>query len=326
MNPSRMNETVDDQQTEWATSAVLLDENALLRKWELSDEGAEAHMFTEDVHHGVIPYARQDAMQITLTPEDERARDLVADALRRNRSYRDRLDEAVIDFIRECTQTLMSFGKAQYEIVTQRVIGSDDPVGFRLQWVMPYTICRKRRRWVQDLGSKVAEERRRDRFLPVDVSRIITFELPKPLTPRKFLRIKKELAQMGTSLIPEFGLDPASQPPGYDFASFIRQRERALAAVTRELGWNGRGSIGKHMTEYYYAARDLRFRRFLLSLREAILAKLNSVLKVQLRRFSAQGQIAISGLLTNAEIETLETILEHPTDLRALARRIMGHE
>jgi len=318
-----MNETVDDQQTEWANSATLRDENALLRQWELSDEGAEAHMFTEDVHHGVIPYTRRDAIRVTLTPGDERAQDLVADALRRERSYRERLDEAVIDFTRECTQTLMSFGKAQYEIVTERVTSSDEPAGFRLQWVMPYTIRRVRHRWVQDLGSKVAEQRRRDRFLPIDISRIVTFELPKPLTPRKFLRIKKELAGIGTSLIPEFGLDPASQPPGYDFTSFINQRDRALAAVTREIGWSGRGSIGKFMTEYYYIARDLRFRRFLLSLRETILEKLNAILKVQLPRFNAQGQIAISGLLTNAEIEAFEQSLEQPSDLRVLARRIL---
>src|ERR1044071_7088314 len=118
MKPSRMTETVDDQQTEWATSAIVRGENALLRQWELSDEGAEAHMFTEDVHHGVIPYTRQDAIQVTLIPEDENEQDLVAAALSRNRSYRERLDEAVIDFVRECAQTLMSFGKAQYELVT----------------------------------------------------------------------------------------------------------------------------------------------------------------------------------------------------------------
>lgn len=326
MSPSRLSETVDDHQTEWATSAALRDENPELREWEEADEGAEAHMFTEDVHHGVIPYTRQDKIEVALFPENAQAEELVADALRRKRSYRKHLDDAVVDFVRECTQTLMSFGKAQYEIVTERDAASNEPVGFRLQWVMPYTIRRARGRWVQDLGPAVDEQRNRNRFLPVDISRIVTFELPKSLTARKFLRIKKELAGIGVSLIPNFGLDPASLPAGYDFTLFVNQRERALAAVTREIGWNGRGSMGKYMTEYYYAARDIRFRRFLLSLRETILAKLNAVLAKQLQRFNAQGELRIAGLLTSADIDALESSLQTPTDLRTLARRIMQQD
>src|ERR1044072_4967604 len=260
MRRPRQNDAIDDRQTEWADSTSVGRENETIRDWDSVDQGAEAHMFAEDVELAVMPYSHPEP-RIEVSPEDDGAEGLVAAALSRERHGYARLGEAVTGFIRECTQTLMSFGTAEYEIVTTYDKDSKQRRDFRFEWVMPYTIRKLHGKWVQDLGSVIAEDRHRERYLPIEREKVIAFELPAQLSTGALLALKKELSGIGTNLLPEFGFDPRQAPQGYDFATFAAQRVRAMAAVTRAIGWNGRGTLQQHITDYYYLVREIRFRK-----------------------------------------------------------------
>lgn len=324
----RRNDVVDDQQTRWVQTHEIVEENADVRAWELADSGGEVHMFGDDVQMGIMPYSMSDEMRIELVPADDEAYRFVAQALGRDRHFGygyhyHRFKDAVPGFIRECAQTIMHSGVAQYEIVTERDRDTKQPLGFRFQWVTPHTIRRRRGRWVQDIGTKNAEETRRDRYIPVDIERIVTFPVVSPLTPRKLLAVNRTLAGVGTQLIPMFGLNPAEQPQGFDFGEFQINRSRASAAVTAQVGWNRRGQLGDDVTDYYYLYREIRFQRFLVSLRSSIIERVNTVLAKMLPRFGcSKASIVLSGFPGFHEIDNIAQNLERGTSLKAAFREI----
>jgi hypothetical protein len=316
---------VDDQLTRWISRDDVVEENVELRTWRLADLGGEVHMFADDVQMGILPYSLKDGMRIELVPGDKQAYELVGQALGREHHYGHRyyrFEDSIPAFIRECAQTIMQFGVAQYEIVTERTREGGKPTAFRFQWVTPHTIRKRRGRWVQDIGTKAAEEMGSERFQRVDISRIIDFPVVPPLTERRLLAINRSLAGVGTQLMPTFGLNPADQSMGFDFAAFQHTRTRVSAAATAPVGWNGRGRLGEQITDYYYLHREIRFQRFVVELRSSILARVNRVLQGTLPRFGCQGSIRLAGFPGLPEIENIARNLERGTDLRTAFKEI----
>lgn len=313
---------MDDQRTRWVETHAVANENEELRSWELAHMGGEVHMFGDDVQKGILPYSMKDGMRIELAPADQDGERLVGQALGRDRFFGNgyqyhRFAEAVPEFVRECAQTIMHSGTAQYEIVTERDRETEKPIGFRLQWVTPHTIQRRRGEWVQDIGTKAAEEFGLGRFVPVDISRIVTFPIIPPLTARKLLSLNRTLAGVGTQLIPVFGVNPAESPAGFDFEDFQLKRSRASAAATALIGWNARGRYAEEVTDYYYLHREIRFQRFLVQLRSSIIERVNGVLAKMLPRFGCSGSIVLSGFPGLPEIDKIARNLELGTGLKA---------
>lgn len=323
----RRNDVRDDQQTRWVQTHEVVEENAELRAWELADVGGEVYMFGEDVQLGIMPYTKTETMRIDLVPPSENAYQLVAQALGRDHSFGygrnyHRFEDAIPKFVRECAQTIMHSGVAQYEIVTEFDDESGEATGFRFQWVTPHTIRRRRGRWVQDIGTTAAQELGCGRYVPVDITRIVSFPVVHPFKPRKLLSVLRTLAGVGTQLIPMFGLNPAEQPPGFDFSDFQLTRSQASAAATAPVGWNGRGRLGSEITDYYYLYRELRFQRFLVNLRSSIIDRVNDVLAKELPRFGCTGSIVLSGFPGLHEIESIARDLERGTSLRTAFKAV----
>lgn len=324
----RRSEVIDDQRTRWIQTHEVSEENADVRAWEVADLGGEVHMFGDDVQMGIMPYSMKGEMRIELLPPDDNASRLVAQALGRDRSFGygyhyHRFEDAVPEFVRECAQTIMRSGFAQYEIVTERDRETKEALRFRFQWVTPHTIRRRRGNWVQDIGTKAAEELGCSRYVPVDISRIVSFPAIRPLTPRKLLSVSRTLAGVGTQLMPMFGLNPAEQPPGFNFEEFQRKRSRASAAATASVGWNGRGRLGEEITDYYYLHREIRFQRFLVQLRSSIIERVNRILAEMLPRFGCAGSIVLTGFPGLHEIENIARNLEGGTSLKAAYDEIL---
>jgi hypothetical protein len=277
-------------------------------------------MFSDDVSLGIMPYSMEPGMAIDIHSGDDQVVALVTKALAKD-SWGD-LEDAVTKFIRQCASVVLAYGKAQYEIVIERSLESKTAVGFDLQWVTPHTIRRRFGRWVQDIGRRHAEERGWPRFTRIDIKRIITFELPGPLTTRKLLDLKRTLAGVGTALVPEGYLRGAGFPPGYDFNEFQRLRARAEATATSIVGWNSRGGLSDRLTDYYYLVREIRFQRFIVALRDAILDRLNIALSHILPQFGQSGRIVLENFTTLADIDRLSAELKDGLDLREGFRRV----
>jgi len=313
-------DTVGEPQTRWLDVIEADEENDALRTWRTVDQGIQSYMFSDDVRLGIMPYSTEPGMAIGILPGDDEVVALVTKALAKD-SWRD-LEDVVTEFIRQCASGILAYGKAQYEIVIERSRESKTPVAFDLQWVTPHTIRRRFGRWVQDLGRRRAEERGWPRFTRIDIERIITFELPIPLTTRKLLDLKRTLAGVGTDLTPEGYLRGEGFPPGYDFNEFQRLRARAEATATSIVGWNSRGGLSERLTDYYYLVREIRFQRFIVALRDAILDRLNVALSQILPQFGHSGRIVLENFTTLGDIDRLSADLEGGLDLREGFQRV----
>jgi hypothetical protein len=312
-------DTVREPQTRWLDVIEADEENDALRMWRTVDQGSQSYMFSDDIDLGIMPYSIAPGMAIDIHPADDEVVALVTKALAKD-SWGD-VEDAVTKFIRQCASGILAYGKSQYEVVIERSLQSK-PVAFDLQWVTPHTIQRRFGRWVQDIGRRRAEQRGWPRFTRIDIERIVTFELPSPLTTRKLLVLKRTLAGVGTDMVPEGYLRGEGFPPGYDFNEFQRLRTRAEATATSIVGWNGRGGLRDRLTDYYYLVREIRFQRFIVALRDAILDRLNLALSEVLPQFGQTGRIVLENFTTVDDIDRLSADLEHGLDLREGFQRV----
>jgi hypothetical protein len=90
----------------------------------------------------------------------------------------------------------------------------------------------------------------------------------------------------------------------YDYSVHRQMLEIALAAATREVGWNARGLFRDRTLSYYQVYMYLVFERFKLRLRDAFLTTLNEGLRRIGARMKFEAQIQVSGLPTQHEIDS----------------------
>src|SRR5208337_4313626 len=85
---------------------------------ELSRPGFYSHMLVEDVSSGIMPFRGTkiwETFKVVISPNSSDIENLVILALG-EQYHRRALEEVVCDFCRECSQLLMSYGEAIYEI------------------------------------------------------------------------------------------------------------------------------------------------------------------------------------------------------------------
>jgi len=89
-------------------------------------------------------------------------------------------------------------------------------------------------------------------------------------------KVLEDLAVLSGKLIPDFALREmgSGARSGYDFSNLQTWRNIALATAGKGLGWNARGSFQGAALEYYSLIRALRFERFKIEFRDALLETL----------------------------------------------------
>jgi hypothetical protein len=115
---------------------------------------------------------------------------------------------------------------------------------------------------------------------------------------------------------PQFAIkNPLEAASKYYFeaGSHIYAQKLALAAATRQIGWNARGLFSDEISEFYTLKRQLQFERFKIELRDDILATLNQGLKTSFRKLELDCEVSIKGLLTIAEVEKADAALDAGT-------------
>lgn len=269
-----------------------------------------SHMLIEDLHAGIMPYSFNPEIKISLAGDDSNdLRQIIAKGLN-NERYCD-LSEAVASFIRQCTNELMYYPKSEYEIVYySNKQPSNEFCAFALEHVPYKSLKRLGAFCFQILPRAIAQEKGVSSFIKVLPKQIITFELPARIKYDWFAIIKL-LDFISRNNLPELALmstERASIP--FDINKFYYSKNLLLAKSTKTIGWNARHSF-ENMLEYYTLTRFLRFERLKIEIRDAILIKLNEVLKQAGKKMNFRCQLHLVGLLTLEDIDNAEKELQY---------------
>jgi hypothetical protein len=123
----------------------------------------------------------------------------------------------------------------------------------------------------------------------------------------------RELKWLGARQYPDFLVPSLDEPEAsrvpYDFERFREAQERALGASTRPMGWNARGLFDRTQTGYYYCARELRFQRLKITLRDHIVSRLNWALERAGQQIGFQARVLLEGLPTLSDVVRAEELL-----------------
>lgn len=305
-----------DRQTVW----FYPDEGDVVAR-DFSGETTEVFMLVEDVYNGVLPlgHSHEEKWQVVLQPESEQTEKIVAWALdREGHGYR--LRDSLRKFVEECARELVQDGECVYEIARWNDPHSGQTELFELMPVPRGTLKHYRGYWHQHLPAHVAERCNKPRVIKIDKQRLISFTWPTSVCSKlQYKRMRSSLQSLGRNFISKINMDaydPAilsSERVPFDQTISSITRAKATAEATRHLGYNHRLRFYKECGEYYYFMRELRFHRFKIALREAILARLNDAL-LQVEVIAGPvGQIVITGLPTIQDVDEAETYMREGT-------------
>lgn len=261
-------------------------------------------MLIEDITTWLIPYrmSKDNGLKISIDTTTPQIEDLIIRGMGEG-EYDRNLKEATREFFRECAQMMMAYKEAIYEIVYYTNSNDEKVFEFNFALIHPLTLFKRGPRLFQFVPPKIAKERGVSQNILLPSDQILTFKLPQSVGD-KFDDMLKRLSVLGNQLVPEFILQEqfeGKQIP-FDSTTHIRTEKMALAEAVKIIGWNARGLFGEEILEYYWMYRELLFRKFVIELRESILATLNKGLKIAGQTVGFSAQIKIEGLPTIKEV------------------------
>lgn len=284
---------------------------------QLASVGQYAYMLWEDVHHRIIPYAwlsHESEFRAEVYPRAPEVELLVLRALDPHYEYRNDLTEAVAYFIRKTVSSLLLNTPVAYEIVmnlsdlseSESSDNSGPAAGpsFFLASVPEGSYYISGNYLCQRVPESVAEDRGVPTTIHIPLDKIVLFQLPK--SERK--QVDRALARLaevsvGRSLPKLAFPEDGEWNKAFDFRTYERSIALAVAHATRDIGWNARGLLDKHFTEYYQVWRQLRFEEFLIRIREAILEDLNVGLEKAGRLCGFSAKLTLRGLPTRSDVQ-----------------------
>jgi hypothetical protein len=266
--------------------------------------GFYVSMLEQDISHGLMPIggrirktyqpcARLLSGDAEAPPE---VQEMVADAMATNH---DSLASSVSERVNQTAAAVAAHGRAIYEIAYYR--RGQTPVAFVLFHLDPRFVFQVRASFVQRIppGIRIPAE-----TLSAETTEITDHE--RPLDPNRLLvthwppdykDVSQRIRELKWSRVP------------YDFERFREAQERALGASTRPMGWNARGLFDRTQTGYYYCARELRFQRLKITLRDHIVSRLNWALERAGQQIGFQARVLLEGLPTLSDVVRAEELL-----------------
>jgi hypothetical protein len=261
-------------------------------------------MLVEDAANGLVPYGDSSKFKVSLEPENAELEYLIGEGLSRD-GYRPYLSDSVRSFLREATQTVFAFREAPYEIVYLSDPETEELVTFGLSFILPWTLKRHSKGWVQTIPPAYAEQIKSQPQIHLPGDSILHLHLPTTID-RYFDSMMADLESLGHDMLPEFGmsvLNNTARDFGFDFQEWRRWHNVAINQATRASGWNARNVFPEEVTEYYFVQRFLRFEKFKLEIRESLVSQLNEMLQTVGKQLGFTAKIVVSGLPDAAQVD-----------------------
>lgn len=268
-------------------------------------------MLPRDISMHIMPIggtskARKE-FEISIVPENDKFERIVAAALAEQRGgyYGRQITPAVCDFVERVASRLMYYGNAAFEIVLLRDRETNNLVGCDLFEINVRSLVFTRHGVFQNVPLKIAAERNVPETIELDRQRLVVFSIPRELGA--IAEVKRSLAYLGGgSLTRMYETVRQDNKVGYDIKEHIRAEHLAIAAATRSTGWSANQPLYELFTEYYVLHRRLVFERFMITLRETILATLNAGIQKMAAQFGTTASLQVAGLPTLADVNRAE--------------------
>lgn len=276
-------------------------------------EHLESWMLQEDIHTQIMPWRPEEAgWQVTLRSGNKDMARRVAEGLSPGESAWD-LADSLCDFVREITSDLVRYGRAVRELVLY-LDESDRPVTFELTRVPPTSVVQTPIGWYQIIPAEVSRLRQQQRVVRLDPKLMFVFAAPTHAARiRPILRRLGRVPRVGAQ-IPFGSHDETAQfYRAYEFSTQAHAHDEAVAVVTREMGWDGRGSLSRPISEWYMMLKYVRFQEFKLGIRDAILGELDHALVTASERLGTDVRLSVESPVTAEVIRECYTALEEGT-------------
>jgi hypothetical protein len=268
-------------------------------------------MLAQDITNRLVPYNLDDDREhasLLLTPPDKNVERLVCDGISRGQFSqwcRQFLSDAFREFAGLCAMEILIAEMAVFEIV---LLSDSDAkeVAFELCHVDSASLSRDESGFVQSIPEALAQRLKKPPKIHLPDDHLLVFQAPAYVRG-KLPEIMEVLSQVSGPPSPSFAFPndptrPATIP--FDFNFHEATRSKLIAQVTRDIGWNARSLLEKHLTEHYFLSRELSFAHFIIRLRDEILRTLNDGLKVVGKRLNFSAMLSTSGLPGESEIES----------------------
>jgi hypothetical protein len=195
--------------------------------------------------------------------------------------YREDLIDAVTAFARMVAQSLVAEGSIAFEI--QGGWDRSDQENPKLEGARLLYIDRKSMIQLGPWSYQIVSSRERydgseedtglKHVIPLNTERLVVFRPPrhyrKPLD-----RMRAGFRSIGHSE-QRWMLDFAGRSEQEDFASVKRAYTIRVARLCAPIGWNGRGLFRDYIADFHFFCRHLRWMRFCIEMRDAILTTLS---------------------------------------------------
>jgi hypothetical protein len=267
-------------------------------------------MFIEDTSSGIMPVGgigRTRNFSVELKPYDQEFEQALINGLVTH-EQENSLGEAVCELLRLVTTEVCVFDRAVYEVAYQKD-ENDTIVGFELAYVKAAQIVSKGKRIYQQLPREVAQRTSHPEVIDFEDSEIIIFQPPAELGPQ-IRRTRNVLSRLSELDLSSFVLTATRRKIPFQFPVHRAAMELALAENLKNTGWMARGLFQEGKLSYYSVYMHLTFERFKLKLRTAFIEQLNAGITRIAKTMNCSGNLEITGLPTEEEINTAFAKLE----------------
>ena len=271
----------------------------------------EAHLLLEDFNLHVVPHRnRRDAYELSVQGISNR---LVNKALS---LWND--GDGADSFVSAVASTLLTERESWLEVILNTE--NRDGLPFR-----PLLVNGVRRaatgKIVQEVPISesatdpyVGDSAQKFQTIELDDARMVHVQLPAKYPNRVLKKIVDDLVEIDATykLMPPWILEQMtgqrSNVPAFDPGEAARTRRLRILQATLPIGWAAREVYygeSRHLGDYYYFWRELRFLHFRSSMRERAEKALQQVLTVAGDRCGFEAHVTARGLYTPAEVEEI---------------------
>lgn len=291
-----------DRETQWHIPS---------RQARAFDYSRYIYMLAEDVRGRILPYGKLSRNKdnfIVLRDGTPQSEALVTELLGKGREHVD-LEEAVEEFVRDCVASIIHERRAIYEHVTYAHEGEPHVAPTHcLEHVPQRSIWSVMGRQFQVIPRPETDfdGNTPPRVRLLSSEKIVIFDMPREYRNRYSVswRMLRELGKDSFQKLYIHQLEGGRkfQDLGIDVQEGYRTSSLAVLSATSNIGWNARDYSFSNLQEYYGLIRFLRFEKFLIELREHILARLNDYMRQALPDFPLAARLEFQNLPLQADV------------------------
>ena len=259
-------------------------------------------IFIEDIASSVWPFAYSSSrrnVSVELKTHSESAEEIVTAALKKNERS---LESSLREFLSAAAGQIAECDFAVAEIVLTRDTDTNEIENVEFVWINPAQIHRRWGKVYQQVPPEIASERSVKTRIHLPNEKIIHFLAP-PRLRRAMSKARESLSIISDFRNSSFAMTAFQTNLPFDWQIHERAMMFALAEAGKSIGFASRGMFNKHLATPYQIRMRLLHERFLIELRQTLLATLNDALRKIGSRMGFECELKVNGLPTDHDIE-----------------------